>query len=621
MMKKFISVLLCLSLLFSVAAIGASASEVKAECGGNCDICPSIVVPGIGQSNVWALDENGDYLLDENGEKMSCFPAIFDIPTIIKRALAPVLLTLITQKDMGLSDALSDVVLDAFAVNMCDDSGKNTGNFVVEKYPYSVAECSEYEKEQIYDNVPLQAYAEQVGEDHLYYFAYNSFGNHLDAVNELYEFVQMVKKDTGHDKVNIVPISMGGTMANGLFEYYPEVKNDINKVVYIVPALDGSTIVGDLLSKRLTFLDKEFLYNGFLETLMDEDEARMIEVIARILPDDVLLGALNAVADTLVDEVAAKITCLWALSPSSYYQELAKIHLDLDKYPERAELKRQTEMYYQAQINSDKNILELVENGVQVFNIVDYDVPLYCIGDAWNDDNADGVIHLDSTSMGAYSVKVGETLPEGYKQVGTNCSDPTHNHISPDRVVDASVGLLPDTTFYFDGQNHESTARNDIIISLATRLLATDDITDVYSTPDYPQFNGARDPRKIKNELLVNAKRIDPSTLSAADATELAAAIAEAEAYVNGTVCYAGQDEKIEERLRNCLVKAGIYDAEEEKEPSQFFSKLSLWLYDTYGTAGFSQMPFASIGLIADGIVAIFADYIITPISRLFTAF
>lgn len=620
-MKKIISVLLALSLIFSVAAIGVSAADVKAECGGNCDTCPSIVVPGIGQSNVWALDENGDYLLDDNGERISCFPAIFDVATIVKRALVPILLTLITQKDMGLSEALSDVILDAFAVNMCDDSGKNTGNLVVEKYPYSVAECSEYEKEQIYDNVPLQAYAEQVGEDHLYYFAYNSFGNHLDAVNELYEFIQMVKRETGHDKVNIVPISMGGSIANGLLDYYPQVKNDLNKVVYIVPALDGSSIVGDLLSKDLTFLDKDFLYNGFLETLMDEDEARMIEVIARILPDDVLLGALGAAVDTLVDEVACKITSIWALSPSSYYQELAAIHFDPEKYPERAELKRQTEKYYQAQINSDRNIMDLVEMGVQVFNIVDYDVPLYCIGNAWNEDNADGVIHLDSTSMGAYSVKVGETLPEGYRQVGTNCSNPAHNHISPDRVVDASTGLLPDTTFYFDAQNHESTARNDIIISLATRLLAQNDITDVYSTDEYPQFNGARDPRKIKNNLLPAAKNVDLSTLSAADAEELAAAIAEAEAFVNGTVCYAGQDEEIEERLNDCLVKAGVYTADEEEEPSDFFSKLSLWIYDTYGTAGFSQMPLATLGLIADGIVAIFAKYVITPISRLFTAF
>lgn len=609
-MKKIISVILAFSLAFSVLAVGASAADVKTECGGNCDTCPSIVVPGIGQSNVWALDENGDYLLDGNGEKISCFPAVFDIGSIVVRVLAPAILTLVTQHDVGLSQALSDVILDAFEVNLCDNNGKNTGNLELEKYPYSVAECSEYEKEQIYDAVPLQAYAEQAGEDHLYFFTYNSFGNHLDAVNELYDFIQMVKTDTGHDKVNIVPISMGGSIANGLLEYYPDVKNDLNKVVYIVPALDGSTIVGDLLAKELTFLDAEFLYNGFLETLMDESDARMIEVIARILPDQVLLKCLNAAVDTLVEDVAVNITSLWALCPSSYYPALAEKYLSS---PEKAEIRKQTDMYYRAQVNSDQNIMALIENGVEVYNIVDYDVPLYCIGNAWNGDNADGVIHLDSTSMGAYSVKVGETLPEGYKQANTNCTNPEHNHISPDGVVDASAGLLPDTTFYFDAQNHEKTARNDIIISLATTLLATDDIKDVYSTPDYPQFNGARDPRTIKNELLPKAKEIDPSTLNADDAKELAAAIEEAEAFVNGTVCVAGQEDKIEERLRACLVTAGVYEAEDDEEPSDFMTKLSLGINKIFGTNGFVEMPFVAIRLVFSSIFELIGKLISLP--------
>jgi hypothetical protein len=59
-MKKLISVLLVFTLVFSSMALIANAEEVKTECQGNCEICPSIVVPGIGQSNVWILDENGD---------------------------------------------------------------------------------------------------------------------------------------------------------------------------------------------------------------------------------------------------------------------------------------------------------------------------------------------------------------------------------------------------------------------------------------------------------------------------------------------------------------------------------------------------------------------------------
>ncbi len=585
-MKKIISVLLVFALAFSMVSLTASA-QVKTECEGNCDTCPAIVVPGIGQSNVWALDENGDYLLDEDGDRISCFPAVFDVKSIVLKVLFPALLTLVTQMDFGLSDALCDVVVDAFAVNMCDEKGKNTGNIEIEKYLKSVAECSEYEKEQIYDNIPLQAFSELAGEDHLYYFAYTSFGNNYDIVTELYEFIQMVKEETGHDKVNIVPISMGGSLANGLFEYYPDVMDDIAKVVYIVPALNGSTIVGDLYTKNFAFFDTDFLYNGFLETLMDEEDARMIEVIARILPDEVLTGVLKNVANCLVEDVAANITSLWGLCPKEYYLKAAE-----DLLADKPEIKKQTDKFYKAQVNSLANIQKLVDKGVQVFNIVDYDVPLYQIGTSWNNDNADGVIHLSSTSMGAKSALCGKTLGENYKQANTskNCSDPTHNHVSPDGVVDASVGLLPDTTFYFDGQGHEQTARNDIIISLATRLLATNDIKDVYSTPDYPQFNGRRDLRGLKNTYIPTAEKVDTSALSSEVAAELETALAEAKAFVAKTACYDGEQKKVEEKLIEAMVKAGAWTVEEKEEPVPVFSAISLLFYNLFGTDGFSEI-------------------------------
>lgn len=590
-MKKVISCILTFALVFSMVSIGVSAN-VKTGCNGDCDTCPAIVVPGIGQSNVWALDDNGDYLLDDDGNRISCFPAVFDVGSIVAKVVLPALLTLITQHDIGLSNALCDVVLDAFAVNLCDENGKNTGNIEVEKYPYSVAECSDYEKKQIYNNIPLQAFAEMAGEDHLYYFAYNSFGNNYDTVAELYDFIQMVKEQTGHDKVNIVPISMGGSLANALFEYYPQVMDDLNKVVYIVPALNGSTIVGDLYTKDLAFFDTEFLYNGFLEALMDEEDARMIEVIARILPDEVLSSVLKKVADCLVEDVAANITSLWGLCPKEDYPEASAALL-----ASKPEIKKQTDKFYNAQLHSLDNIQTLVDKGVEVFNIVDYDVPLYLIGNSWNDDNADGVIHLSSTAMGVHSAIVGETLGADYQQANTspNCSDHTHNHISPDGVVDASTGLLPDHTFYYDGQGHEQTARNDSIISLATRLLATDDIKDVYSLPDYPQFNARRDPRALKNTYIPQAESVDLSTLSPEDAAELEAALADARAYVNSTASYDGEQRKVEERLINILVKIGVREAKVEEEPSTFFTDLSLWLFDNYGANGFSEMPLLTV--------------------------
>lgn len=591
--KKFISLVLCLTMMLSMTALYASAVEKRTDCDENCELYPTIIVPGLGQSNVWVLDENGDYVVDDEGNKTAAFPAYIQIDEILKEVTLPLLASLTLQRDMGLSDALANAIGICFGINASDGNGNLTGNVVTEKYPYSLGDCSEYEKEQIYHHVPFDKYNVDYPEEHLYYFAYNSFGNHLQLVEELYDYIQMVKEQTGHDKVNLVPLSQGGTLTSGLLEYYPNISDDLHKVIFVVPALDGSTIIGDVFNGRINFLDADYLYNGFLAELglLDSETARTIEVLLRILPDEILVTALEKACDVLINDVMKTSTNLWALCPSGDYPTAAERLLSSD---DMAEIKRQTDIYYQTQLNCHDNIKEIMADGVQVFCFAEYDYNMINVGSTWDSQNADFIIQLDSTAMGVHAAKVGETLPEDYVQQNTYCDNPEHNHISPDRVVDASTGLLPDTTFYFDGQRHDLTAHNDVILKLAISLLSCDEIKDVYSSPDFPQFNYGRDVRNI-NLYLEQAKELDTSSLSAENKAKLTAAIAEAEAVLSRTAGADGELEAAEKRLKDCLVTIGALEAERESN-STFFTDLSLWLYDNFGTAAFSEMPKSIIG-------------------------
>ncbi|MBQ3044481.1 MAG: hypothetical protein IJD49_00860 [Clostridia bacterium] len=520
-MKKIISVFLCFAMMFSMLAISASAFTAGGECNeGDCEYYPTIIIPGLGQSNVLALDDNGEFIVDSDGNKTAAFPGVMDIGAIIKTAIVPLLLSAVTQSDIGFSDAVADVINVIFGINKCDNKAQPSKNVFVEKYPYSLADCTEEEKAAPYHHVPLDEFESCYPEDHLYYFSYNSFGNHIDTANELYDFIHMVMEQTGHDKVIISPISQGGSLANALFEYHPDIMDCLAKVLYIVPCLDGSTIIGDAFNDRIRFLDPEVLYDGFLSTFFDVETASMIETVLRILPDEVIMKGLEKGVEVLVNDIMTMSTSMWAMCPSGDYLSAAEKYLST---PERASIKEQTYKYYQAQLHSDENIQKLIDKGVEVLNVAEYDIQMYGVGYSFDKENADGIIQLDSTSMGAYAANVGETLPEGYVQQNTskNCSDPSHNHISPDRVVDASTAMLPDTTFYFDGQKHEQTALNSTILKLALKILENK-ITDVYSDPDFPQF----------------------------------------------TTC-------------------APYPAPEEG----FFTKLSDWLFDNYGSNGFSEMP------------------------------
>ncbi len=599
-MKKLISIILCAVMVLSICGINTFAAYDKTtDCSADCEFYPTIIIPGLGQSGVFVTDDNGDFVLNDEGKRISAFPAYIQIGNVIKEALMPVLLSLITQSDFGLSDALSNVIEDAFGINSSDLNAQNTGNVKLERYYKPYSECTKEEQDLINSHIPFHLYPTDLPKDHLYYFTYNSFGNHIDVTKELFDYIHMVMEQTGHSKVNLVPISQGGTFANAMFEYHPEVMDLIHKVLYIVPALDGSTIIGDVFNGRITFLNPDYLYHGFLENsgLLDKGTSRMIEVLLRIFPDEVLAKALNKGVTTLVEKVMIRSTSMWALCPSGDYPTAAQRYLSS---AEMANIKAQTDRYYQAQLNSDANIQKLLAKGVQIFNVAQYDFNMINVGETWNTQNADYIIHLDSTSMGAYAANIGETLPTDYVQKNTHCSNPDHNHISPDRVVDASAGLLPDTTFYFDGQRHDLTQHNDVILKIAMELIAHDEIKDVYSSPEFPQFNIGRDVRKLST-LLETAGEVNASSLSAEDKAEFEAAVAQAENLLATTVCAAGDFEKAENRLTDILVKIGAMDAAKVTDYT-FFEKLSAWLYDNYGSNGFSEIPRLSLNIVFEAI-------------------
>jgi hypothetical protein len=445
----------------------------------------------------------------------------------------------------------------------------------------------------------------------MYYYAYNSFGNALDMINGLYDFIQLVKEQTGKNKVNIIPISMGGAIFNGLMELHPEVADDLHRVIFVVPALNGSLIVSDIYQKELAFLDADYLYSDFFDGILGETNASAIEIAIRVLPKDVLMACLNKAVDRLLENVFANCTGIWMLVPNEHYDKCVKANLS-DK--SKAEIRRQTDIYHRAQSNSNKNILSLMSKGVEVFDVLGYDVPLYNVGNSWNSENADGVIHTRSTSMGAKMANVGETLGDNYVQKNTycksgssglfgifnakansnvvQCSNPKHNHISPDNVVDASTGLLPDYTFYFDNQPHATANQNDIIMKLCCELVETDRIKDVYSDENFPQFNVGRATKELREQLLPAAENVDKSSLSDADRQELEQAVSDAEAMLSRTIAVEGEAPAVEQRLRSILEKVGAVEpAESENALSPVVKTISDTLLSVGGAKGYTDMP------------------------------
>ena len=594
--KKVIA--LVLSVVMLVGCFSATAFAVEEA------YIPSIVIPGIFQS------ETKYY---EDGKATDAEPPFFMGSTIeivgmaVTDALMPIMNLLTTQedKDNKAAQAIADVLGEALMEkSRCDETGHFVHDIRATKYNDSFADLSEHDQEYILDQIPLQNYIDIAGGENLYFFSYASLGNMIDTAQELYDFIQFVKEDTGSDKVNIVPISQGGSVANALMQIYEDnnrsVAEDINRIVYVVPALDGSTLIGEIYQYGL--LDDAELYTTMLPSLIGEEDmlSYLVNIILRIMPNANVNAILDTAVHTLIMDYMRYSTLLWGLCPSGNYEACREMYLTDEGLEE---IRRQTDWFYNAQCNRYDNIEYAIEDGVKVFDIVDYNVSLYQLVDSWDEVNADGIIQLDSTSMGAFSYGVDVQLGEDYVPViAHNCSDPrNHDHFDPNGIVDACAGLLPDTTFYFYNQNHERTGSNDVIMKLVTELLVDESFVDVFSKPDkFPQFNVGRNSKGLMRDV-AEMKNFDTSDLTEEEIALLEDAIAQAEAQLDQTNVDIDAFEAAKDNFYSVREQILNRDKEPEEKVNnayfdfsdalkQLLQMLSDILYIFFGGAGFGEM-------------------------------
>ena len=555
--KRAISIFLVLAMMLTITA-SANNSGYVADYDTET---PVIIVHGMSQNNTYLVDENGEWVPDETGY-VTGWPLEIDVMPLIKRALPNMLLSIMTRRDIGLTEAMYEGTYNALSLIEKDNDGKYINNIEVPCYEMPMSELPEAVREEYYNFLPIQELSEIVGEDDVYYFGYDSLGDVMYETEKLHHYIHdVVLPKSPNGQVKLCHISLGGTIAVNYLETYPEDYELIKKMVFVIPAIDGSDIIGDLFTGNLSvFYDDNTLYEDLFVTLLGETPlAYFLNIVLRILPDDVLKSALGGLANGLVDIAALRSTMIWALCPTAYYEEAKKLWLE--GKDELSGILEDVEYFMNARANFEKNLFALRDTGCEIFNLACYDVNLFPLCKEYKTKNADRVIHADSPAMGATFANLGETLGENYKAAGTYCSDPTHNHLSPDGVVDATTGLLPCTTWYFKAQAHEQLPQNDVALGLAIRVMADNNMKDVYSNPAYPQFNEGRLTFNARDNIKA-WEEADKSGISAEKIAAVEAAIAKIEALLNETVVDQAAWNAADAELEQALVDAKVIEDE-----------------------------------------------------------
>lgn len=596
-LKRVISVILCAAMLISIGAIGASAAT-KTECGGDCDISPVVILPGINHSPTYLYDENDNPYLDADGGHVGGTLLILELSKLwgkIPALVLSLLGTIMLQHSIGLEKAAYNAVKAAFWVQECDNDGNFVNNLQTQRWNHPISEMTQDDKDWLYRMIPLQRVEEAIGGDHIYMFTFNLVGDPIQSAAELDKYIDMVKEQTGHDKVTLLPVSLGGTILTAYLNEYGH--GDLDQIVNVVACLNGTDIVADMMDRKWNLAD-EYFYHEFIPPILGDDAALgyLINIVLHIIPrsgvDAILTGAISAILDSMM------INCpqIWAMIPSYRYDALAERYLN---DPAKKVLKEKTDRFQDARLNLEKNILAAVEDGVRVNSIAasnldfgEQDYTFFAIVASAKEHNSDGIINLSSTTIGATGAAGDKTLADVDYEKNTKCTNTAHNHISPDNMVDVSTAVLPENTWIFLEQHHE-VGNNDVVLNLVQAIIEGK-VSNVNDDPvNYPQFNYSCNTKYIRRWRIPDAQGLltneeDEFELTPEQIAELEAAIAKGEEVLKLTVVDQKKIKEAEDELNAVLAKYGMYTYPEEPTGAEKFfgdalEGTSKFLVDTIG--------------------------------------
>lgn len=473
-MKRFISILLTLSICFSCTAIGFAETTDSCDCG----ITPVIYIPGFGEPI---------YMDPESENRTSVFPpegnVIIDlIPEFIKAVVA----LLITHNHKNFGDAAIEVLNAMFSSASCNFDGtpiyENTG--------IKPKELPTDSERHMITNYDLRGSSDEPSGEYTFY--YDSRLDPFFNAELLKEFVEHIKALTGHEKLTFACHSQGSSVLDTYLYLYGS--KNIDKLIFLSPAYQGLSIMGGLLSHELSLKEKSGEFGLFLKQILGNGTpAKMLNPIIALLIKTGTIDSLLNIAETALFDQLDRVTensiaptlgtmpGIWSFVPSEYYETAKEKVFGNDSRYEPL-IEKLDNYHYNVKLRLTEILSEAEDNGCSIIITVGYGMGSAPIT-KYPAMQSDGLIETKYTSIGATCADYSKDLGENYNQANTLCG---HNHVSGDNVIDASTCAFPEYTWFFKYQDHNSYSGD--IHEFINWAVLFDGQPTVNSNAEYPQF-------------------------------------------------------------------------------------------------------------------------------------
>ena len=375
------------------------------------------------------------------------------------------------------------VLLKFFEGYSCDENGVPPANTGI-KWSWSEQYIT-----RDYQNRPITNYE----------FRHDPRISPYEAADQLHEYIEAIKRVTGKDKVCLIARCMGTNTMLAYLQKYPEPIDyaGVASVLFYTSASQSVPMLDAAFSGSIEIESKSAGY--FLESLKlgekvdNETLAEVIPYALDMLENSFGIKVTAAVVQRFYDKIKntlirdfllGTLACspgYWAMVGDSYDQ--AKKYLfggEEEKYA--GLIAKADEYHYNVYERTDEMIADMRSDGVKVSAVCKYGFPAYPLtADANKLSDGDTPVALQS--FGATTSEYDTRLPDKYVKARTEAG--FGDYISPDRQIDASTGLLPETTWYIKNYPHSYFPLN--INAFLKEVLWRSDYT-VASDEAHPQF-------------------------------------------------------------------------------------------------------------------------------------
>lgn len=470
-MKKFISIIISIILMLTISVTSVPIA-FAAEDGADI---PVIHVTGYGA----LLVRN-----NEEGVKETVYPLQIPDGYIEEKAkeILPVFAkAFFTQKWDKFCEVLVDIFIPIFEPMALDNNGEVTDG---SRADWTWNRSTLKNKKDKNGKYSATAYK----------FHYDWRLDPFVIADSLHQYIEDVLYVTGEKEVVLYGRCLGSNVVTAYMVKYGG--EHVKEVIHYASSVYGATQCSKAFTGEL-FLHADgierFMYD--LDLGLEDYYNNLIQSLVSLLNKtyglDIACWAVNNVVKDIYIDIFPEVMragfgtfpSYWSMvSIEDYDRAMETVFYGVDKADYEGLINKVENYHNNVQLKFEEITAEHIERGIEFSNIVKYGIQTIPVTKNSNE-LSDRTVTVRESSFGATVVGIGENFSEEY--INGAVANSTDKYISPDKLIDASTCISPDTTWFIKNMVHDYFP--DCVNGLVTEIVNNDGYT-VSSSEEYPQY-------------------------------------------------------------------------------------------------------------------------------------